>query len=67
MNRIETVLRHKYGGNDCVTLQLLKVDARDNVATALQDLPAGAVANYSASDSVRLIDPVRRGHKVRWR
>ncbi len=45
------------------SLQLLKVDARDNVATALQDLPVGA-ANYSADGSVLLTEPVRRGHKV---
>jgi altronate hydrolase len=43
--------------------QLLKVDTRDNVATALQDLPAG-VARMSPEGEVLLREPVRRGHKV---
>lgn len=43
--------------------QLLKVDARDNVATALQDLAAG-VARVSPDGEILLRGPVRRGHKV---
>jgi altronate hydrolase len=47
-----------------MALQLLKVDARDNVATALQDLRAGEIASYAEDASVLLTGPVRRGHKV---
>src|SRR5262245_40544301 len=44
--------------------QLLKVDARDNVATALQDLPAGVLAQIAPEGEILLVDAVRRGHKV---
>lgn len=43
--------------------QLLRVDARDNVATALQDLPAG-IAGISPGGQIQLVEAVRRGHKV---
>lgn len=43
--------------------QLLQVDARDNVATALQDLPAG-IARVSTGGEIHLREPVQRGHKV---
>jgi altronate hydrolase len=43
--------------------QLLRVDARDNVATALQDLPAD-VTQVAPSGAIQLREPVRRGHKV---
>jgi altronate hydrolase len=44
--------------------QLLKVDVRDNVATALQDLPACAAAQIAPEGEILLVDAVRRGHKV---
>jgi altronate hydrolase len=43
---------------------LLQVDPRDNVATALRDLPAGSVVQYSVAGQVVLTDAIRRGHKV---
>jgi altronate hydrolase len=47
-----------------MSLRLLKIDARDNVATALQDLPAGVVERYSSTQQVTLLEPVKRGHKL---
>lgn len=44
--------------------QLLQVDPRDNVATALQDLPAGTAAQLAPTGEVLLVDSIRRGHKV---
>ncbi|MEO6080661.1 MAG: altronate dehydratase family protein [Steroidobacteraceae bacterium] len=44
--------------------QLLRVDTRDNVATALQDLAAGTLAQLTPDGQILLIDAVRRGHKI---
>ncbi len=46
---------------------LLQVDARDNVATALQDLPAGMLADCSPAGRVVLVEAIARGHKVALR
>ncbi|MEY2855573.1 MAG: hypothetical protein RL030_2705 [Pseudomonadota bacterium] len=47
--------------------RLLQVDPRDTVATALLDLAAGVVEQYSPTAQVTLVEPVRRGHKVALR
>lgn len=47
--------------------QLLQVDPRDNVATALQDLPAGSVAGIAPAGTINLSEPIARGHKVALR
>lgn len=44
-------------------MRLITLDPRDNVATAAQDLPAGATATANET-SVALRDDVPRGHKV---
>lgn len=43
---------------------LLRVDERDNVATALRDLAAGEVVPFVGGVDLRVTEPVRRGHKV---
>lgn len=46
---------------DCV--QLITLDARDNIAIAIADLRAGDVVTLGA-ESIRIISDVPRGHKV---
>lgn len=41
----------------------LRLDAADNVATALRDLPAGAVPRIAGCDAPALQDAIARGHK----
>ncbi|WNG87538.1 UxaA family hydrolase [Mycobacterium sp. ITM-2016-00317] len=44
-------------------MRLIILDARDNVATAAEDMQAGATG-ATGTDSVVLLDDVPHGHKV---
>ena len=42
-----------------------RIDPRDNVATALRDIPAGTAVVFGASDgAVKALEPIAFGHKV---
>jgi altronate hydrolase len=45
----------------------LQVDSRDNVATVLQDLPAGMVLDIAPAGQIKVVEAIARGHKVALR
>ncbi len=44
-------------------MRLITLDARDNVATAAEDLEAGSVA-VTATGTLQVLDAIPRGHKA---
>ena len=63
----ETGTGGKVGQNTAGMVQALQVDSRDNVATALQDLPAGTVLDIASAGRVTVVEAIARGHKVALR
>lgn len=42
----------------------LLIDPRDNVAVALEDIPAGSEVSWGGGASMRAIDSIRFAHKI---
>ena len=49
-------------------MKLFVIDAADNVATALEDVPVGEIAfGGGAEGLVQVLEPIERGHKAALR